>query len=114
MMATDLSLRMMRPLSISIPQQLPLQGFNEAFKALLENPEFMADGGTLAFGLRHVYLIDNLKSLKHGYNVLKGSEAVVYQSMRTLGVVRVLRRGILLAALVPPTGASRGDHGRLW
>jgi hypothetical protein len=33
----------------------------------------MAEGGTLAFGLRHVY------------NSLKGSDAVVYQSVRALG-----------------------------
>jgi hypothetical protein len=66
-----------------IPPQLPRQGFSEAFKALLENPEFMADGGTLAFGLRHVYPID--KSLSHVCDVLKGSDAVVYQGMRTLG-----------------------------
>jgi hypothetical protein len=72
-----------------IPPQPPNQeGFREAFKALLGNPEFMADGGTLGFGLRHVYPIK--ESLKHVYNVLKGSDAVVYQSMRTLGFEPVL------------------------
>ncbi len=72
-----------------IPPQLPNRGeFSEAFKALLENPEFMADGGTLAFGLRHIYPIDN--SLKHVYNVLKGSDAAVYRSMRALGFDPVL------------------------
>ncbi len=72
-----------------IPPRLPnREGFSEAFKALLENPEFMADGGTLAFGLRHVYPIDN--SLEHVYNVLKGSDAAVYQSMRALGFDPVL------------------------
>ena len=64
------------------------EGFREAFKVLLGNPEFMADGGTLAFGLRHVYPIKG--SLKHVYNVLKGSDAVVYQSMRALGFDPVL------------------------
>ena len=72
-----------------IPPRLPNQeGFSEAFKALLGNPEFMADGGTLAFGLRHAYPIK--KSLKHVYNILKGSDAVVYQSMRALGFDPVL------------------------
>jgi hypothetical protein len=72
-----------------IPPQLPNQdGFCEAFNALLEDPEFMADGGTLAFGLRHVYPIGG--SLEHVYNVLKGSDAVVYQSMRALGFDPVL------------------------
>ena len=72
-----------------IPPQLPNQGtFHEAFKVLLENPEFMADGGTLAFGLRHVYPIKD--NLKHIYNVLKASDAVLYQNMRALGFEPVL------------------------
>jgi hypothetical protein len=73
----------------NVPPQPPNQErFSEAFKALLGNPEFMEDGGTLAFGLRHVYPIE--KSLKHVYNVLKGSDAVMYQSMRALGFDPVL------------------------
>ena len=48
----------------------------------------MADGGTLAFGLRYVYPIE--KNLKQVYNVLKGSDAVVYQSVRALGFDPVL------------------------
>jgi hypothetical protein len=71
------------------PPPLPNEGaFREAFKALLENPEFLADGGTLAFGLRHVYPIN--RDLKHVYDVLKGSDAVVYQSFRALGYEPVL------------------------
>ena len=58
------------------------RAFREAFKALLENPEFMADGGTLAFGLRHSYPIKD--SLTHVGNVLKGSDAVVYQGATAL------------------------------
>jgi hypothetical protein len=72
-----------------IPPQPPNQeGFREAFKALLENPEFMADSGTLGFGLRHVYPIK--ENLNHVYNALKGSDVVVYQSMRALGFEPVL------------------------
>ena len=62
--------------------------FTEAFTALLEDPEFLAEGGTLAFGLRHVYPIKD--DLKHVYNVLKGSDAVVYQSVRAIGFEPVL------------------------
>jgi hypothetical protein len=62
--------------------------FREAFNLLLANPEFLGDGGTLAFGLRHVYPIEN--SLKHVYSALKGSDAVVYQSVRALGFEPVL------------------------
>ena len=63
--------------------------FNEAFKSLLENPDFMADGGILGFGLRHGYTIES-HALEYLYDVLKGSDAVVYQSMRALGFEPVL------------------------
>jgi hypothetical protein len=48
----------------------------------------MAEGGTLAFGLRHIYPIE--RDLKHVHNVLKGSDAVVFQSVRALGFEPVL------------------------
>jgi hypothetical protein len=71
------------------PPQLANEGaFRETFTALLENPEFLADGGTLAFGLRHVYPIN--KYIKHVYRSLKASDAVVYQSVRALGFEPVL------------------------
>ena len=63
--------------------------FDEAFKTLLENPDFMADGGILGFGLRHGYIIEH-RGLAHLYDVLKGSDAVVYRSMRALGFEPVL------------------------
>jgi hypothetical protein len=72
-----------------IPPQPPNQeGFREAFNALLGDPDFMLYGGTLAFGLRHVYPIK--EGLKHVHDVLKGSDAVMYQSMRALGFDPVL------------------------
>jgi hypothetical protein len=41
-----------------VSSRLPNQvRFRDAFEALLGNPEFLADGGTLAFGLRYVYPI---------------------------------------------------------
>jgi hypothetical protein len=72
-----------------IPPRLPNQvHFRDAFAALLENPEFLADGGTLALGLRHVYPIKN--DLNHVYKILKGSDAMVYQSVVALGYEPVL------------------------
>jgi hypothetical protein len=72
-----------------IPPRLPNQeGFHKAFERLLENAEFMAEGGTLGFGLRHVYPIK--RDLKHVHNILKGSDAVVYQRVRALGFEPVL------------------------
>jgi hypothetical protein len=44
----------------------------------------MAEGGTLAFGLRHGYSVEH-RGLQDVCNVLKGSDAVVYQSVRALG-----------------------------
>ena len=68
-----------------IPLKPPNQDeFREAFQALLENPEFMAEGGMLAFGLRHSYPFKY--DLYIVYDILKGSDAVVYQSMRGLWV----------------------------
>ena len=68
--------------------------FRETFQALLENPEFLPDGGTLAFGMRHVYPITHRgrypTSLNLIYGALKGSDAVVYQTARALGFQPVL------------------------
>jgi hypothetical protein len=52
--------------------------FGSRFADLLENPEFLPDGGMLGFGLRNVY--------QENYLQLKGSDAIVYQSLRGLGL----------------------------
>ena len=70
------------------PQGTNEQAFSEAFEALLENPEFLAEGGTLAFGLRHVYPIK--RDLAPVYDALKASDAVIYKSVRALGFEPVL------------------------
>ena len=65
------------------PQLANEDAFRDAFLALLENPEFLAEGGTLAFWLRHVYPIKD--DLEHVYSALKGSDAVIYRRVRALG-----------------------------
>jgi hypothetical protein len=76
--------------SESIPPLANERTFHDAFAALLENREFMADeGGTLAFGLAIAYSIG--KFFKHVYGALKGSDAVVYRTLRALGFEPVLR-----------------------
>jgi hypothetical protein len=72
-------------LKLLSPKPPNQDGFREAFDALLENPEFMAEGGTLAFGLRHGYPIGHDRGLRYVHNFLKGSDAVVYKSTRALG-----------------------------
>jgi hypothetical protein len=68
--------------------------FREAFQGLLENPEFLSYGGALAFGLRHVYPIEDdpghPSPLEDIYGALKGSDAIVYQTARALGFQPVL------------------------
>ncbi|KAH9968341.1 hypothetical protein BGW80DRAFT_1209075, partial [Lactifluus volemus] len=39
----------------SFPQELEENVFRSRFEALLKNPEFLPDGGTLGFGMRHKY-----------------------------------------------------------
>ncbi|KAI0248321.1 hypothetical protein BJV78DRAFT_1237540, partial [Lactifluus subvellereus] len=76
----------------SAPQDESERMFRSAFEALLKNPEFLPDGGTLGFGLRHVYQVE--ETIEHVYSLLKGSEvrtdAAVYQSVRGLGFEPVL------------------------
>ena len=76
------------PKHLTSPQLVNKDAYRVAFTALLEDPEFLADGGTLAFGLRHVYPIKD--DLKHVYSVLRGSDAVVYESALDLGYEPVL------------------------
>jgi hypothetical protein len=72
-----------------IPPLANERAFHDAFAALLESREFLADGGTLGFGLANGYSIG--KKFKHVYDVLKGSDAVVYRTLRALGFEPMLR-----------------------
>ncbi|TFY66002.1 hypothetical protein EVG20_g5085 [Dentipellis fragilis] len=51
---------------------------------LLDDPTFLPDGGTLAFGMRHVYPIKD--TLKHIPKLLKGSDALVWRISEQLGL----------------------------
>jgi hypothetical protein len=75
--------------SDSIPPPANERAFHDVFATLLESREFLADGGTLAFGLAHAYSIE--KDFKHVYGALRGSDAVVYRTLRALGFEPVLR-----------------------
>jgi len=59
-------------------------------EALLENPQFLPDGGILGFGLRHVYQVEGGQGLNHVYGLLKGSDATVYRAVRAVGFEPVL------------------------
>jgi len=96
--------------------------FREAFEASLEDPEFLVDGGTLGFGLRHVYPIKD--DIKHVYGLLKGSDAAVYRSAQALGFEPILyvlyewqppwmksAEGVLIDRLIDFDGYSPEDWG---
>ena len=67
------------------PFSLPVfeRTFQETLEALLKNPEFLAYGGMLGFGLSHVYPAG--RGIGHVYDLLKASDAVIYRSFRELG-----------------------------
>jgi hypothetical protein len=76
---------------LSLPPAVYESAFRETFRALLENPEFLPNGGTLGFGMRHVYPIaKHAHDLKPIYGALKGSDAIVYQASHALGFQPVL------------------------
>ncbi len=72
---------------VTFPAQVEAkeQGFRTALEALLENPQFLPDGGMLGFGLWHMYQVEGGQGLDHVYGLLKGSDATMYQAVHTLG-----------------------------
>jgi len=96
------------------------RAFREKFEALLEDPEFLPDGGTLGFGMRHVYPIKD--NVKHVHDLLKGSDAIVYRSARALGFEPLLymhyeweppgmdsTEGVLIERLIRPSEYDNPD-----
>jgi hypothetical protein len=86
------------PTTVPVPAPTPLlQAANDrtiraAFEALLENPEFLPDGGVVGFGLQHAYQIkgEGGSSLSHVYGLLKGRDASLYRAVHSLGFEPVL------------------------
>jgi hypothetical protein len=97
---------------VSLPPAVNENAFRTAFQALLENPEFLEDGGTLAFGMRHVYPIpdaaEHASPFEPIYGALKGSDAVVYQTAHALGFQPVL---CMYYQIEYPVYSDSGDPG---
>jgi 2-oxoglutarate-Fe(II)-dependent oxygenase superfamily protein len=77
---------------VTLPAQVEAkeQEFRTAFEALLENRQFLPDGGMLGFGLQHIYQVEAGEGLDHVYGLLKGSDATVYRAVHALGFEPVL------------------------
>lgn len=65
--------------------------FQATLHRLLKSPEFMPEGGTLAFNLAHLYPITFDTELQGMIAYLKGEDAHVHQSCRELELKPVLR-----------------------
>lgn len=81
------------PVPSTIPGPLGLHSSLEAaFKALLTDSTFLADGGKLGFGLRHEYPLDtrytreSFRPLDYLEAALKGSDAVLWNVCKKLGL----------------------------
>lgn len=72
-----------------IPPLANERAFHDDFATLLDGQEFLAEGGTLAFGLANAYSVK--KNLNYVYGALKGGDAVAYRTLRGLGFEPVLR-----------------------
>jgi len=78
------------PLAIT-PDPNPSDSFGPAFRGLLKSPEFLPNGGTLAFGLVHLYPVTFESSLEDLVQYLKGEDAHVYRACRELELKPALR-----------------------
>jgi 2-oxoglutarate-Fe(II)-dependent oxygenase superfamily protein len=78
------------PVTFPVQVESKEQGFRTALFALLENWQFLPDGGMLGYGLRQVYQVEGGGGLDHVYGLLNGSDATVYRAVRALGFEPVL------------------------
>ena len=81
-------------------------------RGLLKTPEFLPNGGTLGFGLVHLYPVTFQTKLQEMASYLKGADALVYQACRDLQLKPSLQviyddnesdqeTGIMLDTIVP-------------
>ena len=68
--------------SIVTPNSKGVSNFQTALQSSLKSPEFLPDGGTLGFGLAHLYPVTFNTKLRELTSFLKGADADVYQACR--------------------------------
>ena len=66
------------------PNSKSASNLQTTLQRLLKSPEFLPDGGTLGFGLAHLYPVTSNTQLQEMTSYLKGEDAHVYQACREL------------------------------
>ena len=74
-----------------MPTPKSATSFKARLHQLLKSPEFMPEGGALAFNLAHLYPVTFDTKLEDITAYLKGEDAHVYQSCQELGLEPVLQ-----------------------
>ena len=92
------------------PNLKSVSNFQATLQRLLKSPEFLPDGGTLGFGLAHLYPVTFETKLQEMMGYLKGEDAHVYRACREVQLQPSLRiiyddhddpeRGIMLDEIV--------------
>ena len=68
------------------PSSEGVSNLQATLQGLLNNPEFLPDGGTLGLGLAHLYPVSLRTNLKKMVTRLKGADAEAYRACRELGL----------------------------
>lgn len=69
---------------VGIPNFKGVSNLQATLQGLLKSPEFLSEGGTLGFGLTHLYPVTSETNLQEMTSYLKGADAHVYQACREL------------------------------
>ena len=73
------------------PNLKDVSNLQATLRGLLKSPEFLPDGGTLGFGLAHLYPVTFETEFREMTRYLKGKDAHVYQACRELQLQPSLR-----------------------
>jgi len=73
------------------PNSKSVSSLQTTLQRLLKSPEFLPDGGTLGFGLAHLYPVTFNTRLQRMTKYLKGKDAHVYRACRELHLQPSLR-----------------------
>jgi len=73
------------------PNLRDVSNLQSTLQSLLKSPEFLPDGGTLGFGLAHLYPVTFKTKLEDMTKYLKGEDAQVYQACQELQLHPSLR-----------------------